>query len=286
MKIGFLGTGLLGSPMVEKLLENNFETTIYNRTTEKLQPLVKLGAKQGSSFGDVINNSDIIFVVLADYNAVNLVLFDENVCLNGKTIIQMSTIAPEENVALSEETVKAGGKFLEAPVLGSIPQIKAKELIVIAGGDEKLLVELKPVLNSFTGKYVFAGNIGSASAIKLSLNHLIASLTASFSLSLGYLREQNVNHEIFMDILRASAVYAPTFDKKLGKMLNRDFNNPNFPLKHMLKDVNLMLDAFGKVNLDTAQLEGVQHIIKSGLNMGLENLDYSSLYNAVHLENK
>ena len=221
--------------------------------------------------------------MLSDFYALSESMFpNKKIDYTGKTVLQMSTIAPGENVILAERVVKNGGDYIEAPVLGSIPQIKAGELITIFGGTEEQFAKWGDFFKVFGEKVIYTGKLGSASSVKLALNHLIASLTAAFSLSLGYLREQNIDHNIFMDILRGSALYAPTFDKKLNNMLDGNFSNPNFPLKHMLKDVKLMLHEFGHSGLNTPQLEGVEEIIKNALEQGLGEKDYSSLYKGVH----
>jgi 3-hydroxyisobutyrate dehydrogenase len=126
------------------------------------------------------------------------------------------------------------------------------------------------------------GNVGKATAAKLAVNQLIASLTSAFAMSLGYLRESGVNVNRFMEILRNSALYAPTFDKKLKRMLTRNFNNPNFPVKHLLKDVDLMLTEFAKKGINIDTLEGVKKILLKNLDRNEAEMDYSALYNAVH----
>jgi 3-hydroxyisobutyrate dehydrogenase len=126
------------------------------------------------------------------------------------------------------------------------------------------------------------GNVGKAAAAKLAFNQLIASLTTSFAMSLGYLRESGVNVKRFMEILRISALYAPTFDKKLNRMVNRNFVKPNFPVKHLLKDVDLMLGEFGKKGINIDPLEGVKKILLKAIADGEADMDYSALYNAVH----
>jgi len=283
MKIGFIGTGLMGEPMVERLINAGNFPKIYNRTLSKTEKLKKKGALVENSSADVIKKSDTIIFMLSDFQAVSEMMFpDKNIDFSGKTVIQMSTIAPGENIILAERVVNKGGKFIEAPVLGSIPQIKSGELITIFGGAEDDYSKWTDFFTVFGPRVIYAGKIGSASSIKLALNHLIASLTAAFSLSLGYLREQKIDHNVFMDILRSSALYAPTFDKKLDNMLSRNYDSPNFPLKHMLKDVRLMLHEFGRSNLNTPQLEGVEEIIQIALSHGLADKDYSSLYNGVH----
>jgi 3-hydroxyisobutyrate dehydrogenase len=128
------------------------------------------------------------------------------------------------------------------------------------------------------------GEVGTAAALKLALNQLIASLTTAFALSLAFLSQQGVDLEKFMTILRQSALYAPTFDKKLTRMLEENYANPNFPTKHLLKDVNLFLEESEKLDLTTFPLTGVQHLLEKALAMGLAEEDYSALYEALKKE--
>ena len=118
--------------------------------------------------------------------------------------------------------------------------------------------------------------------MKLALNQLIISETVAFSMSLGYLREKNLNVDTFMEILRGSALYAPTFDKKLDKMLDRNFEAPNFPVKHLLKDLDLMLGEFGECNVNTNSLKGIRKILVNTIENGFSEKDYSAIYNCIH----
>ena len=85
-----------------------------------------------------------------------------------------------------------------------------------------------------------------------------------------------------MEILRSSALYAPTFDKKLEMMINRNFDSPNFPLKHLFKDLDLILGEFGSNNINTNSLKGTRKILIESLEQGFSDKDYSALYNSIH----
>jgi len=110
---------------------------------------------------------------------------------------------------------------------------------------------------------------------------LIAGLTSSFALSLGLVRQAGVDVEQFMSLLRDSALYAPTFDKKLSRMLDRHYANPNFPVRHLLKDVNLVLDAAGEVGLDSGVLLAIRELLADTEMRGLRDEDYSALYESI-----
>ena len=128
----------------------------------------------------------------------------------------------------------------------------------------------------------YIGEVGTASALKLALNQLIAALTSGFALSLGLVERQGVDVEKFMEILRDSALYAPTFDKKLERMRQRNFENPNFPTKHLLKDVDLFLSQAEDNGLNTEGLKGIRDIIQQTIELGLSDSDYSALFSAIN----
>lgn len=286
MKIGLIGTGLMGKPMSQKIKSAGFNITVFNRSIEKVKVLSDYGIEVSKSPAKLIESVDVIITMLSDFNAIVSSLFIENSSFKNKIVIQMSTISPKESILLKERINKLGGYYFEAPVLGSLQQIEEKKLIVLVGGNEEDKNKYEKLFESFSNKIVYIGEVGKAAAIKLSLNQLIASETAAFSMSLGYLRENNVEVEKFMDILRGSALYASTFDKKLPNFLERNFDNPNFPLKHLLKDVRLMISQFNQDGINTSPLEGVEEIIKKGIENNLSEKDYSSLYNVIHPTNK
>ncbi|MFN7865422.1 MAG: NAD(P)-dependent oxidoreductase [bacterium] len=286
MKVGFLGTGLMGTPMLERLLNQRISVIAYNRTLEKLTALQQLGAKTVSCPDQVIQEADCLILMLTNAAAIQEVLGlnSEQSNFNNRTIIQMGTIAPSESKQLRDQIVAKGGEYLEAPVLGSIPEAKKGTLLVMVGATEKQFHQWSNLLAHFGQEPMLIGEVGTAAALKLALNQLIAALTSAFALSLAFLSQQGVDIEKFMTILRQSALYAPTFDKKLTRMLEENYANPNFPTKHLLKDVNLFLEESEKLDLNTFPLTGVQRLLEKALEMGFAEDDYSALYGALKKE--
>ena len=283
MKIGLVGTGLMGAPLASRLLQGGFEATVYNRTPEKARPLADEGAEVVENPVSVVGPSDAIITMLSDAAAIREVLLTNEASrmLEGKTLINMATIAPKESREIAREVTRAGGEFMEAPVLGSIPQAQTGTLLLMVGATEAQFERFLPVLKCFGEQPRLIGPVGRGAALKLAMNQLIASLTSAFSLSLGLVQREGVPVETFMEILRESALYAPTFDKKLNRMLERDFGDPNFPVKHLLKDVRLFREVAAGDDLDDRFLEGIAHILESAEAGGDGDKDYSALFNAV-----
>ncbi len=282
MKIGIIGTGLMGFPMAQRLLETGYQLIVYNRTTSKVEPLREAGATVAGTPQGLIATSDCILLMLTNQDAIESVLFRSEFqsFLSGKTVISMGTISPTDSKTIQKDILKAGGNYLEAPVLGSIPEAKAGTLQIMVGSTEAQFHQWFNLLK-LLGEPKYIGEVGSAAAFKLALNQLIASLTTAFALSLNFVQEQGVDIELFMEILRQSALYAPTFDKKLQRMLEENYENPNFPTKHLLKDTNLFLQEAVKMGLNASSLEGVKAILEATQKLGKSDDDYSALFTTI-----
>lgn len=282
MQVGFMGTGLMGEPMAHRLMAAEIPLTVYNRTLDKTQALQQAGAAIAPSPTALIASVDCIVLMLADAPAIEQVLLSDPLILSGKTVLQMGTIAPQESQAIAEQVQQAGGSYLEAPVLGSIPQAKDGSLIVMVGSSPELFQTYAPLLQHLAPDPIYVGQVGTAAALKLAMNQLIGSLTAAFALSLGLVQRYGVEVDTFMEVVRQSALYAPTFDKKLDRMVSRTFDQPNFPTRHLLKDMTLAIAAAEAVGQDPAALYGVQQILYRAMAQNLADLDYSALFQVIN----
>ncbi|MBN4079413.1 NAD(P)-dependent oxidoreductase [Beggiatoa alba] len=282
--IAVFGTGLMGAPLVERLLDAGYKVVVWNRSPDKLEPLVAKGALAAATPAQAVQSADVLITWLSDQLAIQDVLFpaERASLLAGKTILQMATIGPSHSRGLEDAAIAHGAEYLEAPVLGSIPEAQKGTLLVMVGASEAQFSRFEPLLRVFGEPPMLIGPVGQAAAMKLAFNQLIAGLTASFSLSLGLIQKEGVRVELFMDMLRDSALYAPTFDKKLLRMLERDYSNPNFPARHLLKDTELFLDAADEHGLTAASLQGVRDIVAIALAKGLADADYSAINEVIH----
>lgn len=279
MKIGLLGTGLLGSAVVERLLAQGFPLTVWNRTPDKTAPLAALGALPAATAAEAIAASDVTLLFLADRTACEGVLLAPATrsALSGKIVVQMGTLGPEDSRQLAQALITAGAEYAECPVLGSLPEARAGTLILMYGGEEGLFRRLEPLLRALGPKPRRIGGIGQAAALKLALNQLIAAETAAFAMSLALVQASGVAVEDFMHILRGSALYAPTYDKKLERMLQHDYARPNFPLDHLLKDVRLFIRAAEGAGIDASPLAALEAVLGEVAARGHGGEDYSVL---------
>ncbi|BAU04181.1 hydroxyacid dehydrogenase [Fischerella major NIES-592] len=283
MKVAFLGTGLMGLPMAQKLLEARVQLIAYNRTPEKLEPLKEIGAEIAEKPYQAINAADCVILMLTNAAAIYSVLLSDrsSQAVAGKSVIQMGTITPTESREIRDAVVAAGGEYLEAPVLGSIPEAQAGNLIVMVGAHQEQYKRHLELLKHFGPEPILVGSVGTAAALKLALNQLIASLTASFALSLSFVQRYGIDEDLFMYILRQSALYAPTFDKKLPRMLDSNYANPNFPTKHLMKDTDFFIEEAKAASLNVSSIEGVRKILEMAMKMSFAHEDYSSIFSVI-----
>lgn len=286
MKIGVIGTGLMGAPMALRLMSAGHRLWVYNRTPGRLKPLELAGATVCNTPLELAQAVEAVLIMVTDGAAVRSLLTamgssDRPSALGHCAIIQMSTIAPAESQDFSHLVTQAEGTYLEAPVLGSISEAKNGKLIIMVGAEVEVYQRWQPLLECLGSPLYHVGPVGSAAALKLAMNQLIGSLTAAFAQSLGLVQAAGIDLDTFMAVLRQSAVYAPTFDKKLHRMKTRQFADPNFPSKHLLKDMGLFVAAAEAAGLAAFPAESVRQIVEQAVEAGLADDDYSALFNIV-----
>lgn len=277
--VSLLGTGLLGAPIALRLAATGFTVTAWNRTAAKAASLAESGLSVARTPAEAFRASPVSILVLAHAPAIQAVLDAPGArsSLAGRTLVQMGTIGPDESRAFAAEVAAAGGDWVEAPVLGSVPQADSGTLQVMVGGTPGQLELLEPVLSSLGRDVRLVGEVGKAAALKLALNQLIGSLTAAFATSLAYVRSQGIPAGQFVEVLRSSALHAPTFDKKLGRMLEGEYANPTFPLRLLRKDLDLFVRAAREAGISPGLVEAVLGAVDAAAARGHADDDYAAL---------
>lgn len=284
MKTAVLGLGLMGSEIALRLKRQGVAVTCWNRGAERAQAARERGLAVTETAAAAIAAAKLMLLVLSDADAIRETLLDgpdAAPALPGRIVVQMGTIGPGESRAIAARVESLGARYLEAPVLGSLPEVREGLLIVMAGGDPTLFEQCLPVLRDLSRDPQLIGGIGAGAALKLAMNQLIAGLTATFSLSLGLVRAEGIDVTQFMTLLRGSALHARTFDKKLDKYLSHDYGAANFPLKHLLKDVRLVQHVAEQAGLDTGLLAAMEAACVRAEALGYGDQDYSALYEAI-----
>ena len=275
--VAVLGTGLLGTAIATRLLEQGLHVHVWNRDPSRIVSLVEKGATAIDDLGQAAQNDSVLITVLRDAAATASVIGAVG-ALPSSTVIPMGTMGVEESRKLATQVTNQGGQYLEAPVLGSKPQALNGTLLVMAGGEAQVFKEQQPLLAHLCQDPLLVGPVGSGAATKLALNQLIASLIHSFSLSLQLIQRTGVPVETFMAILRPSALYAPTFDKKLQRMLDHTYADPNFSTALLRKDLRLFLEEATTAGLQDQGLSGLLSLLEQAKDTDLDEQDYCALH--------
>ena len=171
MKIGIIGTGMLGNAVGQHLLESGYDLTVFNRTNEKTGHLKEKGAKVAKTPKEVAERSDFVIIIVKDAKAVNDVSFEKDGIVFGKhgslAVADMSTIGPVESKGISQQFEKNGIKKIDIPVMGGPNVAVSGNLVVMASGDRQTFRDFKEVLETIGNKVFFLGEHGVAHAIKL-----------------------------------------------------------------------------------------------------------------------
>ncbi|GLI68090.1 hypothetical protein VaNZ11_012378 [Volvox africanus] len=289
VSVAVIGVGLMGNKIARRLASQSANVLAWNRSAEKLAALPEASISVCSTVADAATAANVLLLTLSDAATIRETILSDDVqhLLAGKIVLQMGTIGPKESSALAAEVASAGGRYIEAPVLGSQPEVEKGTLLIMVGADTDPRDDsdgpVWPLLRALGQEpnIHYIGPVGTAAAVKLALNQLIASLTIGFSTSLGLVQRSGAPVDKFMSILRASALYAPTYDKKLQKMLDRDYGAANFPTKHLLKDVRLFENEAAAAGLDTRLLAALKAVTQDAVDRGLANTDYSAVFDAV-----
>ena len=276
-KILLIGTGLLGKSISEKLLIEKFDLSIWNRTKSKYKDLIYKGAKEISDIKKLSTKINTIILVLKDgKTSYSIIEGIENI--ENKVVIQMGTIGTYQSKKIESLVASKGAYYLESPVLGSVPESLAGELLIMVGGNKNKFQKYKNLFLVLSKKLIYFGSVQQASACKLALNYQIASLIYNFSITLRYLNESKVDLDLFMDFLRVSALYTPTYDKKFDRIKNHDYKNGNFNIENLSKDINLFTKEINSMSIDGKSIELLNQILGQYKSSNLNNLDYSSIH--------
>lgn len=275
--VALLGTGTLGSAIARRFLAQGLDVHVWNRDSSRTAPLIDLGAIAITDLQTATHDCHSIVTVLTTGDVTTEVVAALGQ-LNDSTVIPMGTMGVTESRKLAAQVLQKNGKYLEAPVLGSKPQALSGSLLVMAGGDADVFEQQLDLLRHLSQQPKLVGPVGSGAATKLALNQLIASLTHSFSLSLRLIQQAGVPVETFMEILRPSALYAPTFDKKLERMLGRHYEDPNFSTALLRKDLELFLQETSEAGLQDLGLQGLAKLLNKANGTQLDHQDYCALH--------
>lgn len=244
--IGFIGLGIMGEAMAANILKQGHPLIVYNRTAEKTAALVEAGAMVAGKPSLVADASDVIILMLTGDEAVDAVLFGDEGLLSGdcegKTVINMSTVPVECSKRWAKELADHDMILIDAPVSGSKVPAQSGTLVILAGGPEAAVRAQEPLLLSMGKKVIYCGPTGSGSAMKLAINLLLGIMVEGMAEALHLAESSGLASETLLDAVASGPLSCTLFQLK-EEMFKTGNYPPQFPFKHMAKDMQFVLAA-------------------------------------------
>ncbi|SRR5579875_71266 len=280
MKVGLIGTGLLGAAVATRLLKCGHTLTIYNRTRSKAEPLKNLGAEIAGSPKEVAARSDIVIIIVKDAAAVESVAFGKNGIVDGihegLVVADMSTISPIASKKTSERFLENRIIMLDTPVMGGPALAEKGGLVVMVGGEKKSYERFRQVFEAIGEKTFLIGPNGSAHAMKLAMNLQISVLALSISEGLLLAKKSGLDPLLFLEVLN-STYFKTGMSQNKGPKMARGVFEPSFFLEVMYKDLEEIENtakAYG-ANLPLARL--ARELYQNAVNAGFGKIDYTGI---------
>lgn len=285
MKIGFIGLGIMGSAMASNLLKSDHQLYVYNRTKDKADTLIEKGAIWKDTPAELAKDIDVLFTMLEDPNAVeNLAIGTDgfvNEMKEGSIWIDSSTVNPSFTKKMAGIALKNNIRFLDAPVSGSKVPAEKGELLFLVGGKAADMEEINPLFDLMGQKAVHMGDHGKGSAMKIMINQLLGQSMLAFSESVSLGMALGLDKKMAMDVLLNTPVTAPILNV-FRYRLDEENYEPNFPLKHLQKDLHLFTETAFELNQAVPLTNAAKEVYAQAKQKGQGDLDFSSIFKFIN----
>jgi 3-hydroxyisobutyrate dehydrogenase-like beta-hydroxyacid dehydrogenase len=247
MNVGFIGLGGMGSGMATNLVKAGHAVTVYNRTPDKAEPLVRAGAKQAATIAAACQG-DAVFTMLANDSAVEAVVFGEAGIIEslapGAVHISSSTISVDLAERLDAAHGETGQRFVAAPVLGRPDAAATGHLFVAAAGKPAALQDVAPLLAAIGQKtFIISDSPKTANIVKLSVNFLMASAIEALGEAMVLVVKGGVDAHRYVELLTATLFGAPVYQIYGALLADKAFEPAGFSVVLGAKDIGLVLGA-------------------------------------------
>ena len=287
MKISFIGTGLMGFPMAKNLLLQKLDLKIFSRTLKKAKPLEEFGGKVKSSLIETVRDTDIIFTMLTDDNAVEKVLGNKEFLINLKsssTVIDMSSTKPKNALKYGRLLKEKNINFLDAPVSGGTIGAEQGSLAIMVGGKLKVYDRVVDILK-IMGNPTLVGPIGSGQVSKLANQIIVGVTIGAVAEAITLCEKAGVDGDKFIKALSGGFADGKILQNHGKRMIQKDFS-PKGKVSTHLKDMNNILDCANDFNTQLPISSLIQTMFKSLVKNGNSDDDHSALYKEIEMLNR
>ncbi|EAG1709664.1 NAD(P)-dependent oxidoreductase [Listeria monocytogenes] len=271
-KIGFVGTGVMGSSMALHLLEAGYEVFVYTRTKSKAEELLPKGARWEASPASLASQVDILISMVGYPQDVEQLYLDENGFLanlsSGAVAIDMTTSSP----ALAKKIAKVGAEkgigILDAPVSGGDIGAKNGTLAIMVGGSEEVFLKVKPILDILGSSVILQGDAGAGQHTKMVNQIAIASNMIGVTEAIIYAEAAGLNPSRVLDSISGGAAGSWSLTNLIPRVLKDDFS-PGFFIKHFIKDMGIAISEAKQMGLELPGLTLAEKMYQTLAEQGL-----------------
>jgi 2-hydroxy-3-oxopropionate reductase len=283
-KIAFIGLGIMGSPMAVHLAEAGHDVAGFNRTPERVKPLVDAGGRAAQSIADAVADAEVVCVMVPDSPDVQSVLADPGGVFDsargGALVIDFSSIRPDVAVELATQARQRGLRLLDAPVSGGEAGAKNASLSIMVGGDPADFAEAAPFFDVVGGTVVHVGPSGSGQTVKAANQLIVAANIEALSEAVVFLEAYGVDTEAALQVLGGGLAGSKVLDQKKQNMLSRSFE-PGFRIELHHKDLGIVTAAAREAGVVAPLGALVAQLMASARAVGDGGLDHSALLRGV-----
>ena len=267
-KVGVLGLGIIGSRVAENLRKAHFDVFVWSRSVRPTPGFL-------ASPAEVADVAQVIQIFVRDDEALAEAMDGMAAHLRPDHIIlNHSTVSPAAALAAAKVCEKAGAGFLDAPFTGSKNAAAGGKLVYYIGGDDKLLEQVRPVLEASSVKIMPLGGVGDATVLKIATNLVTAVIVEALAEAVAITRSKGIPAEKLLEALEANANYSTLIGMKLPTIISGNFE-PHFSLRNMLKDTRFALNLARDAGLEAPVLEKTVAIMDRAVEAGKGDQDFS-----------
>ena len=279
-KIGFVGLGIMGKPMARNLLKAGYDLTVYDIVGEAVEEVVGDGAAPASSSHEVAATTDKIITMLPDSADSEKAILGPGGVLEGaspgKTIIDMSSIAPLVSQRIAAQCAEKGVEMLDAPVSGGEPGAVNATLAIMVGGKQEIFDENFDLLKVMGSNVVLTGDIGAGGVTKLANQIIVAANIEALAEALVLATKAGVDPEKVFNAIRGGLAGSNVMEAKAPMMLSRNFR-AGFRVRLHQKDLRNVLQTAQELNIPLPVTALLQQMLGALVNDGEQEADHSAL---------
>lgn len=279
-RVAFLGLGAMGAPMAANLARAGFTLAVWNRTSARARPFARLGARIAATPADCVADADVVITMVRDAAALKDVMEGPAGILAGirrrALVIDMSTIGRAAAVAVGERVRAAQGRFIDAPVSGTVQPATSGDLLALVGGRVRDVAAAQPVLDAMCKRVIHAGDVGQGQALKVVVNGLGVHHLVAFTSMLALAERAGLARDVAVDAFTSGAFASPSYVGKRSKVLARDFS-PEFSLDLTLKDARLSAELQAEVGMPLGVHDEIRREVEAAVAQGLGAEDLFAL---------